>query len=111
MKKKPAYIAIEGCIGVGKTTLAKAISAHFQASPMLELFEENPFLADFYKDPHAHAFKTQMFFLLSRFRQQEGLKQRDLFARVTVADYFLEKDRIFAELTLSGSELNLYQQL
>jgi deoxyadenosine/deoxycytidine kinase len=105
------YIAIEGCIGVGKTTLTHLLSEALGAQTVLEVVEENPFLPDFYRDQAAHAFKTQMFFLLSRFKQQEALLQTDLFARTVVADYLFAKDRIFAELTLSASELALYDQI
>lgn len=105
------YIALEGCIGVGKTTLTHLLSEHYGAERVLEVVEENPFLPDFYKDSVAHAFKTQMFFLLSRFKQQEALHQGDLFHRTVIADYMFEKDRIFAELTLSPSELALYDQI
>jgi len=108
---KPSYIAIEGCIGVGKTTLSNALSNRLNASLLLETFEANPFLADFYKDIAAYAFKTQIFFLLSRYKQQHGLDQRDLFKQAVVADYFIAKDRIFAQLTLSDRELALYEQL
>ncbi len=105
------YVTIEGCIGVGKTTLTHLLSKTLQARTVLEVVEENPFLADFYKDPKAHAFKTQMFFLLSRFKQQEGLLQSDLFQGVVVSDYLFAKDRIFAELTLSPSEMGLYDTI
>lgn len=105
------YVTIEGCIGVGKTTLTHRLSAAFNAKTVLEVVEENPFLADFYKDPAAHAFKTQMFFLLSRFKQQEALLQTDLFDGVVVSDYLFAKDRIFAELTLTPSEMGLYDTI
>lgn len=105
------YVAIEGCIGVGKTTLTHLLSTAFQARTILEVVEENPFLHEFYQDKVAHAFKTQIFFLLSRFRQQEQLSQGDLFQKNTVADYLFDKDRIFAELTLSPSELALYDSV
>ncbi len=105
------YVTIEGCIGVGKTTLTHRLSQAFNAQTVLEIVEENPFLADFYKDPQAHAFKTQMFFLLSRFKQQEALLQTDLFSGVVVSDYLFAKDRIFAELTLSASEMALYDTI
>lgn len=105
------YVAIEGCIGVGKTTLTRLLSDAFQARTVLEVVEENPFLPDFYRDKAAHAFKTQVFFLLSRFKQQEQLAQEDLFRKNTVADYLFDKDRIFAELTLSDSELALYHSV
>jgi len=105
------YVAIEGCIGVGKTTLTRLLSSAFQARTVLEVVEENPFLPEFYRDKEAHAFKTQVFFLLSRFKQQEQLAQEDLFQKNTVADYLFDKDRIFAELTLSDSELSLYHSV
>ena len=107
----PGYVVLEGCIGVGKTTLAALWSDAVDAKTILEVVEENPFLPEFYEDSKAHAFKTQMFFLLSRFKQQEQLNQPDLFQQSVVADYLFAKDRIFAELTLSGSELALYDQV
>lgn len=105
------YVVVEGCIGVGKTTLTHLLSKTLSARTVLEVVEENPFLPDFYKDKVAHAFKTQMFFLLSRFKQQEALLQGDLFQKNVVADYLFDKDRIFAELTLAPSELSLYDQI
>jgi deoxyadenosine/deoxycytidine kinase len=105
------YVTIEGCIGVGKTTLTHLLSRSLGAHTVLEVVEENPFLPDFYKDKVAHAFKTQMFFLLSRFKQQDQLAQTDLFQQRVVSDYLFAKDRIFAELTLSPSELGLYNQI
>ncbi len=109
--KRISYVAIEGCIGVGKTTLTNAIASRLSARTVLEEFEDNPFLADFYKDKQAHAFKTQLFFLLSRFNQQDAIAQSDLFEQAVVADYLFSKDRIFAELTLQGSEMKLYDQV
>lgn len=109
--KPPLFIAIEGCIGVGKTTLTKAIAARFEGHEMLELVEENPFLAEFYRDPASLAFKTQIFFLLSRYKQQTALSQTNLFEKCVISDYFIAKDRIFAELTLKESEFQLYEQL
>lgn len=105
------YVTVEGCIGVGKTTLTHLLTKTLAARTVLEVVEENPFLPDFYKDKTAHAFKTQMFFLLSRFKQQEALLQGDLFAGAVVSDYLFAKDRIFAELTLSASEMSLYDQI
>lgn len=105
------YVVVEGCIGVGKTTLTGLLAERLSARTVVEVVEENPFLAEFYKDQAAHAFKTQMFFLLSRFKQQDGIGQADLFQRSVVADYMFAKDRIFAELTLTGSELALYDQV
>jgi len=108
---KPGYIAIEGCIGVGKTTLCALLAKRFGALEIFEKVEENPFLAEFYADPETNAFKTQIFFLLSRYKQQVALKQQDLFARSVVSDYFMTKDRVFAELNLSDVEMPLYEQL
>lgn len=108
---KPKYIAIEGCIGVGKTTLSKSLAERMQGNCVLEQVEENPFLTEFYEDRAAHAFKTQIFFLLSRYKQQQALKQQDLFSQAIISDYIMQKDKIFAELTISGSELALYEQL
>lgn len=105
------YVVVEGCIGVGKTTLTHLLSEHLSARRVLEVVEENPFLPEFYADPVAHAFKTQMFFLLSRFKQQQTLGQQDLFSQGLVSDYLFAKDRIFAELTLNESELSLYDQV
>ena len=105
------YVTVEGCIGVGKTTLTHLLSQALGARTVLEIVEENPFLPEFYKDKVAHAFKTQMFFLLSRFKQQEALLQGDLFSNAVVSDYLFAKDRIFAELTLSASEMSLYDQI
>lgn len=106
------YITVEGCIGVGKTTLTHLLAKELKARAVLEVVEENPFLPDFYRDQVAHAFKTQMFFLLSRFKQQEALLQGELFGEGgVVSDYLFAKDRIFAELTLSSSEMGLYDQI
>lgn len=110
-RREMRYVVVEGCIGVGKTTLTHILSERLGARRVLEVVEENPFLPEFYADPVAHAFKTQMFFLLSRFKQQEELAQQDLFKQTIVSDYLFAKDRIFAELTLSPSELNLYDQV
>jgi deoxyguanosine kinase len=105
------YIAVEGVIGVGKTTLAQMLCDRLGARVVLEKFEENPFLEKFYKDPEHYAFQTQIFFLLSRYRQQQELFQADLFQRVTVSDYMFEKDKIFAYLNLQDDELRLYETL
>lgn len=111
MTQFPRYVAIEGCIGVGKTTLTHLLAARFKARTVTEVVEENPFLPEFYRDAKAHAFKTQIFFLFSRFRQQENLAQGDLFASSTVSDYLFAKDKIFAELTLTDAELALYMEI
>lgn len=105
------YVAVEGVIGVGKTTLAKRLAKSLDAAMVLEVVEENPFLARFYDDPEAYAFQTQIFFLLSRYRQQLELSQRDLFAGSVVADYIFAKDQIFATINLSEEELSLYRTI
>lgn len=102
------YIAIEGVIGVGKTTLATMFSKSLGASTIMEEFEQNPFLEEFYEDPNRYAFQTQMFFLLSRFNQLQELHQTDIFKQKIVADYIFEKDRIFATLNLFSKEMKLY---
>ncbi len=105
------YIAIEGVIGAGKTTLATMLGELLDAKVVLERFEENPFLKDFYKDPDRYAFQTQIFFLLTRYKQQRELGQADLFHRFLVTDYIFEKDKIFAYLNLQDEELKLYETL
>ncbi len=105
------YIVVEGPVGVGKTTLARRLADSFAAELLLEEPEQNPFLARFYDNPRAHALSTQLYFLLQRARQTQGLRQSDLFSRVRVADYLMDKDRLFAELTLGPDELALYQQV
>ncbi|MHC4946262.1 MAG: deoxynucleoside kinase [Planctomycetota bacterium] len=108
---RPTYIAVEGPIGVGKTTLVQRLADHFPAKTIVEVVEENPFLPDFYKDQEKFAFQTQLFFLLSRYRQQQELWQPDLFHRYIFSDYIFSKDRIFAQLTLSDNEMLLYDQV
>jgi deoxyguanosine kinase len=105
------YIAIEGVIGAGKTTLARKLGETLGARVVLEQFEENPFLKDFYRDPERYAFQTQIFFLLTRYKQQRDLVQPDLFHRFLVTDYIFEKDKIFAYLNLQDEELKLYETL
>ncbi len=105
------YVAVEGVIGVGKTTLASLLAKKWAAHLKLEIVEENPFLADFYQNMRGHAFQTQLFFLLSRHKQQIELKQFDLFMERVVADYVFAKDRIFANITLDDNELGLYKRL
>jgi len=104
------YIAIEGPIGVGKTTMVEQLAERFEGVKLLEDVD-NPFLSDFYKDRPGTAFQTQLYFLLSRFRQQQELKQRELFDRLLIADYAFPKDRIFAYLNLTDEELALYNKL
>lgn len=108
---RPRYIVIEGPIGVGKSTLTRILSERFGARTVFEIVEENPFLSQFYGDRDKYAFQTQLFFLLSRFKQQEGLGQEDLFSGGTVSDYLFAKDRIFAALTLTDAELALYDRI
>jgi len=108
---KGTYIVVEGPIGVGKTSLAKILAGEFDARTVFERVEDNPFLPKFYQARETYAFQNQTFFLLSRYHQQMELGQQDLFNQNTVADYLFAKDKIFATLTLSADELNLYQQI
>ena len=105
------YIAIEGVIGAGKTSLAKLLAHKLNSKLILEEFESNPFLGGFYDNPEKYAFQTQMFFLINRYKQQEELQQEDLFSDYIVADYIFSKDKIFAYLNLSGEELKLYESI
>lgn len=105
------YIVVEGVIGVGKTSLSKLLSTRTEGRLNLEVVEENPFLSNFYLDRSTFAFQTQIFFLLSRFRQQQELFQNDLFSNTLISDYLFAKDRIFANLNLGDDELGLYNQL
>jgi deoxyadenosine/deoxycytidine kinase len=104
------HIAIEGPIGAGKTALAERLGTRLDATVVLEE-TENPFLADFYADKPGSALQTQLFYLLSRHRQQTALRQTDLFSQTTIADYLFDKDRIFAYLNLDDNELFIYQRL
>ena len=106
-----SYVVIEGPIGVGKTTLAKRLAESFGGELLLEAPEENPFLPRFYEAPRATALATQLFFLLQRVRQLKDIRQGDMFAPVRVGDFMIEKDRLFAELTLDPDELALYHQV
>jgi len=105
------YLAIEGPIGVGKTTLARLLQPQFQAQLVLEAFEENPFLGDFYTDRATYAFQTQLFFLLSRYRQQQRMGQMLCDYSSLISDYTFAKDRLFAQLNLRDDELALYDHL
>lgn len=105
------YIVVEGPIGVGKTSLANLLAQRFNGRQVLEVVEENPFLGNFYTDRQKYAFQTQLFFLLSRFRQQQELFQQDLFSSVSISDYLFDKDRIFACLNLDPNELALYDRV
>ena len=107
---QPWYIVIEGAIGVGKTTLARMLRDQMNTGLVLEVFEENPFLADFYKARAQYAFQTQMFFLLSRYRQQQQVSQL-LRQGALISDYMFAKDRLFAQLNLAGDEWDVYQQI
>ncbi len=107
----PGYVVIEGPIGVGKTTLARKLAGSFDSDIMLEDAEENPFLEKFYDNPKAAALPTQLHFLLQRARQLKAMRQEDMFSPVRVADFLIEKDRLFAELTLDDDELELYEQV
>jgi len=106
--KIPYHIAIEGTIGVGKTSLAGILGDRLEAKLILEEFEENPFLVEFYKDSDRFAFQTQLFFLLSRYRQQQQLQQTELFTKTLISDYMFVKDRLFAALNLDDKEMSLY---
>ncbi len=104
------YIVTDGPIGVGKTSLTTLLAEELGARLILEQAEDNPFLSDFYRDPARYRFQTQMFFLLSRFSQQQDMAQPDLFTKITISDYLFDKDRIFAYLNLDDHELALYEQ-
>lgn len=108
LARKYPYIVIEGPIGSGKTTLARRLAERFGAELLLEDAAANPFLPKFYEDPERHALATQLFFLFQRASQLRGMAQRDLFGSATVADFFLEKDPLFARLTLNDGEFALY---
>ncbi len=105
------YIAIEGPIGVGKTSLAKLLSKRLSAKLILEKFEDNPFLSEFYNDPGRFAFQTQLFFLLQRYQQQQDIRQVDMFHNLLISDYMFIKDRLFASLNLDDKEMNLYDSI
>jgi len=107
----PGYLVVEGPIGVGKTSLARRLAEAFDAGMLLEQPEENPFLERFYASRRHYALPTQLFFLFQRARQIQSLKQRDLFAGSTVADFLLEKDAMFARVNLDDDELRLYEQV
>jgi deoxyguanosine kinase len=106
------YIAIEGVIGVGKTTLARLLQPVFQSSLLLEVFEENPFLSNFYADRARYAFQTQIFFLLSRYHQQRrGVQELTADGKNLVSDYTFEKDALFAAINIRGDELEMYYRV
>ncbi len=105
------FVVVEGPIGVGKTSLARRLAKSFGAELVLEQADENPFLERFYRNPKAGAFPAQLFFLFQRARQLEELLQQDLFAATRIGDYLLDKDRLFARLTLDAEEYGLYEQV
>jgi deoxyadenosine/deoxycytidine kinase len=105
------HIVVEGPIGVGKTSLARRLASHLEAQPFLEQPELNPFLTRFYQDQPRYALPTQLFFLFQRMDQQRDLAQPDFFGRTVVCDYLLEKDPLFAQLTLSDDEYGLYRDI
>jgi len=111
MTQEIRYIAIEGVIGAGKTSLTRLLHERLGGQLVLEKFEENPFLERFYNNPKRYAFQTQLFFLLTRFKQLQVLSQQELFSEFLLTDYIFEKDKIFAHLNLQDDELHLYDML
>ncbi len=109
--KGKRYIVVEGPIGVGKTTLARVLADEWQARAVFERVDDNPFLRRFYEDRDKYAFQTQLFFLLTRYRQQQELAQQELFRQNIVSDYLFAKDHLFAQVNLDADELALYEQL
>jgi deoxyadenosine/deoxycytidine kinase len=104
------FIVVEGLIGVGKTSLCRLLQAAWDAELILEPSETNPFLEPYYADPERFAFPVQMFYLINRWRQQDRIRQPDMFHEVVVSDYLFAKDRLFAEMTLNPTELELYDR-
>lgn len=111
MSNQLDFIAIEGVIGAGKTSLASMLAERRKARLVLEQFEDNPFLPKFYEDRERYAFQTQLAFLASRFKQQQNMMSQDLFHQITISDYIFDKDRIFARLNLDEDELSLYDNI
>ncbi|MBT7542672.1 MAG: deoxynucleoside kinase [Gammaproteobacteria bacterium] len=105
------YIVIEGPIGVGKTSLSNKLALEWDAELILENVDDNPFLSKFYKNPREVSLQTQLYFLLTRTRQVQGFKQQDIFSKTRVSDFMLQKDRLFAQVTLNTEEYDLYDQL
>lgn len=110
-REYPDYIVVEGPIGVGKTTLAQRLAETFNIELVLEPASGNPFLPRFYEDPRATALPTQLYFLFQRAKQIEMLRQKDMFRPGQIADFLIEKDRLFAQVTLANDEYDLYQQV
>ena len=108
---EPRFIAVEGCIGAGKTSLVNLLGKQFDAQVIREMDEENPFISKFYQDRESFGFQAQVFFLLNRYNQYMGLAQRDLFSSVALVDYLFQRDRLFAALNLKDQELKLYDQI
>ncbi|MES9998522.1 MAG: deoxynucleoside kinase [Candidatus Thiodiazotropha lotti] len=111
LPEMPRFLVVEGPIGVGKTSLVRRLANHFQSEMLLEGAEENPFLQRFYENPREAALPAQLFFLFQRSRQWNGLVQDDLFRQQLIADFMLEKDRLFAQINLDKDELALYEQV
>ncbi|MBN1255711.1 MAG: deoxynucleoside kinase [Deltaproteobacteria bacterium] len=111
MEEEKRYIAVEGPIGVGKTSLARMLASELEGDLLLEQTEDNPFLDKFYRDKKRYAFQTQIFFLLTRYQQQKDLNQLDLFQRMIISDHLFDRDRIFAHINLDKDELRLYDSL
>jgi deoxyguanosine kinase len=107
----PGFVAIEGPIGVGKTTLARRLADTFESELILEAAEDNPFLDKFYQDPKSAALPTQLYFLFQRVKQIQKLRQSDLFSPCRITDYLMDKDRLFAHVNLDDDELHLYEQV
>ena len=108
---EPRFIAIEGAIGAGKTSLVNLLEEQYSAHLILEDTDSNPFISKFYEDKEAYSFQTQVFFLLSRYNQYMQLAQRDLFNSVVVIDYLFQRDKVFARLNLEDHEFSLYEQI
>ena len=111
MEEEKRYIAVEGPIGVGKTSLARMLASELEGDLLLEQTEDNPFLDKFYRDKKRYAFQTQIFFLLTRYQQQKDLNQLDLFQRMIISDHLFDRDRIFAHINLDKDELRLYDSI
>lgn len=104
------FIVVEGLIGVGKTSLCKLLAGEWDGRLVLEPSDTNPFLESFYEDPERFSFPVQMYYLVTRWKQQVAIRQEELFTKMVVSDYLWEKDRLFAEKTLTGMELELYER-